>query len=314
MSRGLREIVYGGGDQELIHLPPLRVASATYYVEDLHEDEDGTDREIVSPTAATVDSFSTTTDAACGRDSSDPRLVPVTDESGATVGNHVQVSSFAGTETRKIEASDTGQLRVNRPLHVAHPSGATVQGIEVSGTFPSASAANDDLFEQNRVLEVTWVYTLQGEVVYASEQIRMVRRRWRYAVSGDVESTLRATHSSLVQQLEPYGGNLREVIEDAADEIVWKLSQRGLPVSQYMTGRTGFRLVKAKALELIAENGIHPPNFDPQSYLDHMAGHVARAMNALHGKQPLDTADIDRESDTVAANRSKRLYGGVRRA
>lgn len=313
MYRGLHEIVFGEGDQPLAHLPPLRVSVATYQVEDLHAGESADDRFIVELDDATVDAFSTTTSDDAGRGESDPYVLPVLSIADAVVGRHVQIASIAGTEVRQIDVASGTTIRLTRPLALNHPTGATVQGMEILGEFPSAAASDSELYDDDRVLEVTWIYELRGEPLRVSEQIRMVRSSYAASHIGPVEQTLRATHSAVVQQLDPTGHELRTIIADATEQIELKLSKKNIDPTTFFAGRAGFQLVKAKTLELIAENGIHPGGFTASEYLDHMAADVARQMNNLHGAQPRDTADVNRGSNTVGANRSLRL-GGVRRA
>lgn len=313
LANGLQEIVFGAGDQPLVHLPPTLVSSATYQVEDLHQGEEDDDRFIVVLGAATVDALSTTTSAAAGRGEADAYVLTVASTAGTSVGQHLEIASSAGTEVRKIDYAGGTTIRLTQPLRLYHPTGATVRGIEISGEFPSASAADEDLFDSDSVVEVTWIYEIGDVPIRASEQIRMVRSSFSAPHIGAVEQTLRATHSTLVRQLDPTGESLREIIQDATEQIELKLRAKGYDPSTFLAGRTGFQLVKAKTLETIAENGIHPPGFDAPGFLDHMAAHVARAMNNLHGRPPLDTADVDRSGNTVAANRSLRT-GGVRRA
>lgn len=312
-ANGLHEIVFGGGDQPLVHVPPRVVASATYMVEDLHEGESSSGRDLVASGAATVDSYSRKTSAAAGRGESDPRLLTVGTVVGVSEGQHLRISSSGGAETRIVEYASGTTIRLTRPLATNHPTEADVEGIEISGTFPAASAADSDLYDGDRVLEVTWYYELLSEPTYVTEQIRMVRSRFEAAYIAPVEQVLRATHSALVKQLDPYGDSLREIIEDAAEQIELKLRRKNYDPTTFLAGRAGFQLVKSKTLEIIAENGIHPPGFSSSEYLEHMAGQMARAMNNLHGRPPLDTADVDRGSNTVTSNRSRRL-GGVRRA
>ena len=100
---GMHEILRDGGDQTLTHVPPSRVASATYSIEDLTLDIDAASR-VLGSGSATVDSLSETTTAASGVGQTDPRRIAITN-SAAVVGRQYEIVSTDGTTERlRVEA------------------------------------------------------------------------------------------------------------------------------------------------------------------------------------------------------------------
>lgn len=170
MNRRGHEIVYGGGAQALRFVPRDRdgkiiaVASATYAVEDLRLSTSDGDRFVVTSTAATVDSVSTTTSALAGRGSSDPRHVAIADETGIVAGRaYLLVASDGRREPIVVAEVGSGFVRTEDEIAGSFAATSSLSGVEISGTFPLAEADDESAFEDGGgPYLVTWVYSVGG--------------------------------------------------------------------------------------------------------------------------------------------------------
>lgn len=180
MSRlGTQHVVlYEGGDQDLRHVPvdagarPLVVVGATYRVLDLRYAEDDAEQEIVASSPASQDSTAATTTAGVGRGAGDKHYIAVDDVTGFVAGRRYIITADGETELLELAEVDAGGLRLRASARIigTFASGATVRGVEVVGTFPSAEAADEDKLEADggpyaidwsysgrRVREIVWV-------------------------------------------------------------------------------------------------------------------------------------------------------------
>jgi hypothetical protein len=307
MARGVHEIAYGGGTQALVHVPPSRVSSATVFVEDLTKADDASDRFIVASGAATVDSYNITTTAAAGAAQADPRLMTHAG-SAATVGTTYAIEAADGrTELFVADAASATTIRAKTALSGAYASGSTVRGTQLSVDFPSASAADEDLFEDNPAIRVTWVYTCQGTTYRVAEIVRLVRNKSSQRNLGEVETALRQRWPELVKSIAPYGSALREHVRGQADRLDARLRGKGLDPEQLLAGVAGFELLLQRCVLHFAESGHHPATRDPQMFVDEQSREFARLWEHITvGHSSVGAADVDRISDTAPAGSSKK--------
>lgn len=207
MIEGTPHVVYlGKGDQTVSTVIrsarglPTRPSSApTYSLDDLRYHVDDSTRVVQSGTAS-LDSVSTTTTAAVGQGQADRKLVPVNSATGITEGKRYLLSSGASREMFRVASISGTNVYAEDEIAGAFASGASVLGLEVSITFPTATANDtDEGYEETRF---AWDMTVSGVegTPYAREFI--VLRR--------VPATTRATVEDLLD-LDP---TLRTVARD----------------------------------------------------------------------------------------------------
>lgn len=172
-------VLYEGGDQALRHTPvdaqarPLViVGGATYRVLDLRFSASDADQEIVPSTAAPQEATAATTTAAVGRGAGDKYYIGVDSVAGFVKGRRYILTLDGLTELFELAEVDSAGLRLRAKDRIAgsFAIGATVRGIEIVGTFPTAEAADESKlqggggpyaidwsYEGRTIREVVWV-------------------------------------------------------------------------------------------------------------------------------------------------------------
>lgn len=147
-------VIYNQGAQTLKAVPfehgrPVVVASATYTIVDLRYSDTSPNRTIQASTAASVDAYSGTTQAAAGIGAADLTRVDVDDVTGIEVGDRLLLHNDVDQALIEVREIDSGNNRFYTTAEItdAYPTGAAVSGIEVSATFPSAEAADEERLE-----------------------------------------------------------------------------------------------------------------------------------------------------------------------
>lgn len=183
-------ITYAGGDQTIKTIPtdgqsrPVGVSAATYVIEDLGEGDDSTTTRYVhgsggsaTPANATADSTTTTTTAAAGP-GSNALEIALTSSTGFVQGRTYLIQAADGRrELFVAEGVGTNKVFSRFPLGQDYASGATVRGVELSGTFPAAQANDEDAADLRRVYRVTWTYTVDSIVRTHREVCWVIRSK-----------------------------------------------------------------------------------------------------------------------------------------
>lgn len=316
LTDGVHLIQKGGGNQDLVFLPPLRVSSATVQVEDFLETSSSANRFIIAEdTAVTMDDATDTTDAEVGPGTADARIVSLVSATGFSVGRHYQISSSRGADTFFVEDIDGNDLVADQPIHSAHPTNATVHAIELRHAFPSASADDETLYEDDRPLVATWKYTLNGVLVWARMQVRIQGHSPFDAHLGAVAQSIRTTWPGLLRGLRETGNSLRDYVRRAADRIAFRIQMKGYNPSTILLGRVGHELIEAQAVELMAMNGARPPGYQAADFLEVARAHFAHTWKAFSGAPAHNIVDIvrDHDGDTATGPQSNRFRRTVRR-
>jgi hypothetical protein len=162
----MQTIIYGSGAQSVwtyatdVQGRIVKPATATARIVDLEfaETDADADRIILATSAATVDTFATTTSAVTGPRTADPRKVPIA--AGVPTPGVLYVISGAGL-TESFEVSRVNSLDVHALAELRHPyaSGATVTGCRVSATFPSVRANLAAEVDRRTWYAVDWTFT-----------------------------------------------------------------------------------------------------------------------------------------------------------
>lgn len=315
MPFGVHEVAFGGGAQELIHVPPSRVTSATASIANLTEADDSVDRFVLASGPATLDSYTATLTTAAGAGQASPRLMT---HAGAlaTAGRAYSIEAPDGRhENFTAEAVSATTLRSATPLSGAYPIGSVVRGVQISCTFPAPAAADEDLFDGDPPIRVRWAYTAaDGGLWNVDELVRLVRGKPTARNLGAVELDLRTTKPEIVRSLGIDPATLRNLIASVARRLVADLRGKHIEPDAFLTGDEGFELLKQAVVLEIAEDGHAPANIDAPGYAALQSQKFGRMwMNATRGSDPTNAVVIDRESDTAPAGGSKKIRSPWRR-
>lgn len=305
MKEGLLEVYRDQGDQPLIHVPPVRVAAATFALEDLAEGETSAGRVLASG-AATVDSLNAAMTADSGRGTTSPRTIFVV--AGGAQARHVYaVEGDDDSELVRLEAVAATYVTAAAPLSARYATGSRLRGVELSATFPAAAAAREDLQEEDRVLRIVWTYTIAGRTVRVADQVRVRRDAADVRYLGRAEAVLREDWPELVQALPKHGNAVRVVVNACARLLVAKLKGRSIPPESFLAGDIGFELLLARCLWRFAERGHAPGGVDIEQWRDERRIEFHSQWKALATGTPgLDVADVDPVANEAPIGSSRR--------
>jgi len=180
------EVLYNEGDETIYSIPtdrhgrPRVLASCTYFIEHVARAETAADRFVegteASPTAATVDTVSTTTTAAVGP-GSNARSVTLTSAAGVSENHYYLLEGGGNSELVLVEDVSGSTVYFRFGVSREFASGATFKGIEVSGTFPAAEADDEDQLDLGGgPYRTTWLATIDGFAERWTTWQRVVRR------------------------------------------------------------------------------------------------------------------------------------------
>jgi hypothetical protein len=178
----IHRVIFEEGNQTILTVPQdnqkrgTRVSSAVYSIDDWRQDETNDDRVVVAETAATIDSVNTTTTATAGNTQANPDQVVLTSATGIVEGHQYLVSDSGDRELVRVRAIDGTTIKLHAHLSREYASGAAFQGVEVSGTFPSAEAADEDRFDNGGgPYKIRWEWTIDGIKHVVDESCQVVR-------------------------------------------------------------------------------------------------------------------------------------------
>lgn len=301
------EILYGGGDQPLVHVPPGRVTAATVAVEDLTESDDSSTRFIVASGAATLDTYDVTLTADAGPGEASTRLFT---HAGATavVGTTYAAEAASGaSELFECACSTATTIEAKGPLSGAYATGSHVRGVQLSVSFPALAASDETLFERDPPIRVTWTYTHAGTSYKVSELYRLVRNKSAQRYLGECETAMRARWPELVKMLSPRGHALRDQIKGVADRLDARLRARGLDPESLMSAGLGFEMLLQRVVLHAAQCGYYPQTRDAQLFAEEQEREFSRLWESLVvGQSTQGAADVDRLGDTASGGSAKK--------
>lgn len=305
MKEGLLEVYRDQGDQPLVHVPPMRVTSATYVLEDLAEEEDAASRVLASG-STTVDALSVALSAVSGRGTTAPRTLYAVAPT-AQVGHVYALEGEADTELVRLEAVAASYVTAAGPPSARYPAASSrLRGVELTATFP-ASAMRDELQEEDRALRVVWTYTIGGRLVRVADQVRVRRDAADMRYLGRAETVLREDWPELVQALPKHGNAVRTVVNACSRNLVAKLKGRAIAPESFLAGDVGFELLLARCLYRFAERGHAPGGVDIEQWREEQRIAFHSQWKALTTGTPgLDVADVEPVSNTAPAGSSRR--------
>ena len=313
----MHKVLYEGGTGTLYWVPmsPLtgrhmRLTGsppATYTIEDLRNAEESDDRTIDSGNA-TLDSVSTTANGAAGAQQNDPRRLVVASSSGIRAGHRYLIYDATGNEeVFRVESIGTAAptvLRLSAPLKHSYSTGAPVVGIELSATFNSTDAEDEDLLQGGAgPFWLTWSYTEGANSMSVGQPVWLTRYN---VVPPCNESDLAIADPALVKLArERY--SLNSAILWATDETIADLGARRIDADYYANPE--FRsAVVWHALECLARWMKDPEKRDDcrERYKDRR-----RSMTTTLGAT--GTVEVDRDENVAPAGSSRKRRGFLAR-
>lgn len=304
---GHHQVIYQGGAQTLRTVPlnkqarPTGATTATYRIVDLRLGEDDPLRLIASGNA-TIDMVITTTSAAVGLGTSKAKELPVASAVGFTAGKHYLITDASGIrELVLCEGVTTGLIKLRNELARKFDSGVIVAGIEVSCTFPSLEAANENsLQDQGGPYAVDWSWDVDPSP--KREMVFIVRQADGLAVTEEELLGLDPTLAST-------GGNripLTTCIRQASMEIRAQMQAHQVDPNGFDGGTTARLAVMYRAawhavrLTASAPSGANEARAttykeESQKYVD----------NLLIGRSPEKSVKVNPSTDSTSAGSDK---------
>ncbi len=309
--KGVHEIYRDQGDQQLVHIPPVRVTSAEYIIEDLAEGESSADRVIASG-AATIDALSESIAADSGRGTTSPRRIAVAGSTALRARTYA-LEENGETEIVTLEGVTPNAVITDSPVSAAYTDAGQLRGVEVSATFPGAAAADENRQEDDHPLRVIWTYTIDSRLVRVREQIRLRRVASDQAYLGQMVKAVRRDWPELVQALPKEANAVRTLVRSCSDFVVARLMARGINADAFLAGRQGFQVLMSRVLWRFGERGHSPGGTDLEEWRNEQKNNFRSAWRQLVvGNPGVDTADVDQRTDEAPHGRSRRRGNLVR--
>lgn len=304
-------VLFEGGNHTLVHVPhvngrPERLTSGvTYSIVDLQEGDEAADRVVASGTA-TFGSIDATLDASAGPSQTDNKLISV-DDASSIERSHLYILRKADGLRELVEAErvDTTGDNVYAVTDLRHDyaSGDSLQSIEVSATFPSAEAADEqELFSGAGPYQITWSYTVDG-VVFAQPWVFWLTR---YTVQPFItERDVTRRNPTIVARSRdrvPMG----DAIVAAHDDYLARLEAAGIDPAYHRVGVSAKVAVATRALSYLHR---WQTTEDDDEAADRLDEHYQTLMrDLLTGRPDRGVVMVDKDSDTARSGPS-RAYG-----
>jgi len=249
-------VTYNGGAQTLKVVPigadgdPLLLSAATAKIVDLAHTDTATDYTIEAEAAATVDNGTTdTTTANVGHTYPEKREIVVGTPASFTKGSHYAlVAADGSTETIKVDHVSTTSVFATDIIRGQFPTGSTLRGIEVSFTFPAATANSETEFKTHgeTPYAIDWGFTggtpaTQRELIWMRRQPDPV-----WATAEDV-----AMYDSQVGKLNAKHNKLENAISQAHRDLRREIRSHQIDTDTIHFGDDGRDWLVRRAVELL---------------------------------------------------------------
>jgi hypothetical protein len=295
------KVIYGNGAQGLRTVArdrfarPTVVASATFQINHLPRSDGSADREVQAVGAATIDTASTTTDAACGPGQSF-REIPLTSTSGFSENTYYIIQEQSGGGRRELvlceEIVTNDKILIRHGLTREFASGATVKGCEVSGDFPAAEADDEEEVKRGGgPYAVRWVATMDGVVEDWVEYVWIIRNADLVRVTPqDVYEIDQTLADNLGERMKP------EPLILSATKDYRALLQASNKDPEYIHSEVGIRAIIFRAA-WYARHGMHDELSErkAETWLNEWKTLTA---NLTVGQVPYRTIATDPDTDT----------------
>jgi hypothetical protein len=277
------------------------VATATYEITDLRKAQDDADRVLASG-AATVPSWTLTTDDATGPSEANGKAVPVSSTVGPAIGDSAALISTDGSfEAFEIEGIESGAYLVAASYLAAdYPIGSTVEGLTISAVVPIALYDFEEALDDQRPLRVEWRYTLGGAEVRVTEPIQLTRQTDALASRGPSLAHVRTGYPDMGRNVQLGVERLAEVAEL---ELRAELDSRGLDYASIMMGDQGAVLLASRIVHEAASRGYAPGMVPLADFRDFALTDYSTKLESITIGTPGRTSTI-LDTDAVARQRT----------
>lgn len=264
MADANRTIIYNVTGQVLELYPPewaLGIpSSATYSVWAANVGDDDTAEFSGS---ATIDSVSTTVDAASGASQSDPRKINLTSTSGITVGRWYLLTNAAG-QTEMVRADEVvtnDYIRASAPLSYDYAASDTFKGLRIYFTVdPTFVATETKLANSYNPYRVRWSYTEGGISRRHATYFDLVRYQKEHNVTPDDLAEIQGDI-----ELEDKISRIILYIDAAWERVQKDLTFRNIKAHQIRDAQLRDEIVRCCALLVAAEDGVIPGGRDNET-------------------------------------------------
>lgn len=279
----------------------VRPSAATLQLVDLRYADDNESYSVADAAAATIDTMSTTTTAACGRSSAAPSTITLTSVAGVSAGRRYLISNAAGqSEVVTVTAVNAGPktvLALNEPQH-AYPSGATFQGVEVSGSVAADVANTDTYFDAS--LAAIWTFT-GVEPARVVDRVELVRPQPSWATQDDLvrlEPGLTTRNADLVSAL-------------AQAHFDYALDLRGAGLNPYTY--SGGELARGAVTYLAAYHALKTREEDAarERATQHRDRYRELRLQLIVGKDKVGVIELDKATGSAKAPDIRSLFSGL---
>lgn len=230
----MTSIQYGQGAQPVRWVPldhlgrVRRIDAATYTIVDLREHEDSSSRVVQASTAATIVDTTWTLTAAAGPDQAEPRRLALDTLTGVERGRTYLLVEDGNPNEQGVVVASTNPtamtVELARDLTRSFTIDATMQLVELAGTFPAAVADDENrLLRGGGPFQITWTYSIDGRIVFVPQLLYLTRYGVTPWITGDYALGL----------FPPLAGRMGGVVTPeaavsaATDEIVGRLLASG---------------------------------------------------------------------------------------
>lgn len=269
MARTTADIIYGVASQELVHrVLAGRATSATFEVFEDYAN-DGTTPEFSG--TATVDSVSTTVDAASGVSTTDPQRISLASTAGIVTGRKYLLSENSKQEwVDPIEIVSADHIRIRHPLRNDYTTAATFVGTAITAAVDDAWAAAEtnlsDHLDPSPDYRVRWEILVNGETKVEYSYFDLVRSTVTYGVDiDDVNARAPGLHDSLPVEYQEEQG--RPLLESAWRSVQAKLASLKIDTDAVRDDQFIDELVILRSLYMLAMGGWKPLGMSSGEYI-----------------------------------------------
>ncbi len=305
-------ITFEGGDQDIVVVAldsqgkAVIPTTATYGIVYLPVGETDPDREIVaSGTAATIDPASAVTTADAGLGSANTRRVelPV---AGFEANRQYLIRDPDGkTELIRVKSVSTAgpHLDLWYDIPSRFVTGSTVEGVEITASFPSAEAADEEHFEDGGgPYRITWAFGGGFATTPVHEMIFVERTQVRPL---NIEQRMIQVDPKIVRRSANGGYSVQQAVAAAYEDHRAWLNAHDLDVHEFAGDRTARRALVYDALfrfySVIATGEVDLAKRD--AYREERDMHRA---NLTTGQTKKKTVITDRANDQAQAGTSRK--------
>lgn len=250
-----QKVIYNGGAQTLKIVPtgadgdPMLLSAGTGKIVDLAHAETSSGYVIEAQAAVTLDSTTDTTTANVGLTYPAKHEIVVSTPSNFTKGSsYALVAADGSSETIRVDHLSATSVFAVDVIRGKYPTGATLRGVEISFTFPAATADDETEFKQHLTTPyaIDWGFT-GGTPATQREMIWM--RRHPDPVWATVEDV--TMYDSSVAKLNAKQNKTTNALEQAHRDLRREIRSHRIDTDTIDFGEAGRDWVVRRAVELL---------------------------------------------------------------